>query len=314
MGLSNCYRVVTLITPLAKSYSYSHSKFTVSAFKLPSCILAILGGCEQPELSCDSGRKINLGKDEALPLEINTSTECQESLLYGSISDAITRLFEITKLVGKSTTRDRHAKADVAKDNPIHEFYDIAHVHYKFCNGKTCPLLLERLGKANAKRREYFWYCRTHRNRLAVEAKYVQTREDKLWHARKETACFSHLASLPRTAARTEGTKPSMVETSASTLGPVNLKNVDDVFDEIRSNSTMANSVFGNKENDLLSIPKLVDVASPGTDFECPLFASCRGFGSFTWTFCGWEEKLRNLSRNAAIRRNSLYPLSLVSS
>ena len=111
-------------------------------------------------------------------------------------------------------------------------------------------------------RRQYFHYCRTHKDELAGESGGVDLADDE-----EVDAHFLH--SFP-TFQFQSLSKPSKVMTTASTLDPVKFGGLDDGFDETGSVTTMAASIFEHKTYSFLSVPKLTDVATPGEEFECP--------------------------------------------
>lgn len=201
-------------------------------------------------------------------LGLKTSEECQETWWSASLSDLVSRLFKVSKLVGKSTTTDRHARAEATRAVPFASIYDVAHVQHKFEKLSATPWLAQRLGESNAKRRNYFRWCRTHREKLA--GPLVSHSDEAKPNLRDRCVAKSTLLSIPMTSAQTADSRPSNVHTVASTLGFVDMQAVDDGFDDTCSISTMATSVFEDQGSHALSVPKLTDIAEPGVDFECP--------------------------------------------
>ncbi|KAK3698106.1 hypothetical protein LTR37_017064 [Vermiconidia calcicola] len=200
-------------------------------------------------------------------LGLTTSAECQESWIFASLSDAVSRLFRVSKLIGRSTTSDRHAKAETAGDAKFDESYDTAHVKHKFVDAKAESWLLDRLGKANTKRRQYFRYCQNHREWIAggIHSKLTMAPNVQLG------SNVHHRGSSYRTQPTpTLGSKPSVMKSAASTLGPVDLSAVDVGFDDTATVTTAVTNTYGDQDSRPLPVPKLVDIAESGTDFECP--------------------------------------------
>ncbi|KAI1413447.1 hypothetical protein F5Y13DRAFT_189354 [Hypoxylon sp. FL1857] len=84
------------------------------------------------------------------------------------ISQCIRSLFRIGVLVRKASPRDRFQRALQHSESAFPAWFDIDYVRHKY--PKLCRPdsreLAERLGSANAKRRQYIKYCRDHKTRL----------------------------------------------------------------------------------------------------------------------------------------------------
>ena len=192
----------------------------------------------------------------------------------------------MSRLFGKCTIRDRHAKAEATADEKFDDFYDIQHVKHKFGSAKAGSWLLERLGKAITKRRQYFRYCRTHREKLANAAVPAISRNDRTCNVDTGTENDRGVKdAIPRPPTLTP-TRPSLVRTTASTLGPVDLNVWESGIDDGSSTTTAATSVTGDNELTLLSVPPLLDFASPGQEFECPYCYTIQKFNGQR----GWKK------------------------
>jgi hypothetical protein len=116
------------------------------------------------------------------------------------------------------------------------------------------------LGKANAKRRQFFFYCRTHQERLATVSHAEQ-------NPHRSMLTNSEINSaVPKSAV----SKPSNFYTTATTLIPSKVEFVDDGFDEVQSNSTLATNLRTDLSSMRLLVPLLSDYTEPGMPFECP--------------------------------------------
>lgn len=219
-------------------------------------VVAPQADTEESQTTLTASTSSSLGSEKQLVYEIlglKTSEQCEKAYWSSSISYLIGRLFRLSKLIAKSTTTDRHARAEAVRDDPFDNSYDIAHLQHKFPKLAAKPWLLRRLGEANGKRRNFFRYCRTHREKLAAEPSIRSQKPEK-------DGAKSAINSIPKTFAKT----------SASTVGPVNLQAVDDAFDDPGCFTTAAISVTEDQVEHALSVPSLASVAEPGTDFECP--------------------------------------------
>jgi hypothetical protein len=91
--------------------------------------------------------------------------------LQRAIHDTITNLFKLSMMIRQPTPRGRYsASKSMAPFDPM---FDIAHVWHKFPHARQNPWLVERLGRAITRRREYFRYRREHRRRLAGQSHYA---------------------------------------------------------------------------------------------------------------------------------------------
>jgi hypothetical protein len=151
----------------------------------------------------------------------------------------------------------------------------------KFPQGSAEPWLFERLGKANTKRRQYYIHCRNHREKLSHEGFTV----NKIGGGR------SYLGSTPYT-------KPSVMKTSASALGPVDLDDGENVED-LASTTTEGINIHETDEENALSCPILTDIASPGDDFECPYCFTIQTFNGQR----GWKFVFSCLKQSLAVPR-----------
>lgn len=94
------------------------------------------------------------------------TTECQ--ILYSSILESITSLLKLSMFISKSTRGNKFGKSSRAQKYETQ--YDINHVRDRFPFASRWLHLVERLGKANAQRRQWLSYQRRHREKLAVPA------------------------------------------------------------------------------------------------------------------------------------------------
>jgi len=225
-----------------------------------------------------------LDDDEALVLEFaefETSEDCRDSWLLASISDTIARLLKLSALLSKSSARDRFAKAQTASSTKFDERYDVAHVIAKFGGHGAELWLLSRLGKANAMRRQYLSYCRTHHEKLSIPPVHPNAGEVDT----NRNYCDQVAPSLPDTGWIARSSKASAVQTKASTLGPVDLEAHDDGFDDTRSYTTLATSMGNDACNGRrLKVPSLTDYCTAGEVFECPYCCTLGKFnGQLSW-------------------------------
>ena len=100
----------------------------------------------------------------------------ESELLYQSISEAITSLLKLSMFIRRSTRGKKFSKSSTAQKYETQ--YDIIHVRDRYPHAADNPILIERLGKANAQRRQWLSYKKRHREKLAFPAyKYTETQD-----------------------------------------------------------------------------------------------------------------------------------------
>lgn len=206
----------------------------------------------------------------------------ESTRISDSIEDLIGRLFKVCMLAQQSHARDRYARAEASAGPKFDEHFDIMHVteYVKARNGAAqhSSWLLERLGKAITKRRNFILYCREHKERIAVPGPSSAARDTSATEAKQVfDSGLSGGVSLPART-RTGLSKPSAVQTSATTLIPATAK--DDIEIDDRDASTVASSVDLGQGANALSVPDLMEFATPGRPFECPYCGKLQEFSN----------------------------------
>lgn len=177
-----------------------------------------------------------------------------------AISDFTTGLYRISMVLRKATPRDRYSKA--ASAVAFLPDFDIDYVRNKFPTANTW--LIERLGKANARRREYFKYCETHRESLASLPPSEDTPAPsgpRQGTRRDETATRSeaHFSFVPSTSA---STYIEQYQRPGSDNMMVNHA------EEVSVKSYAKSIVFPGNEG--LTLPPRPKESENGSPFECP--------------------------------------------
>jgi len=109
---------------------------------------------QQTATSCSSGE--------------SSRVTSESQLLYQSVLESITSLLKLSMFIRKSTRGNRFAKSSKAQKYETQ--YDIIHVRDRFPFAANHPFVIERLGKANAQRRQWLSYKKRHREKLAMSA------------------------------------------------------------------------------------------------------------------------------------------------
>lgn len=222
--------------------------------------------------------------DESLPGfgdEMIATTELQEQLK--DISHVITCLYRFTIAIRSPAQRDRLQKCAFI-DVSHYEFFDIQHASNKFPGVEQT--LLDRLGKANSRRRQLLIYHERHHTKIA---RYIDapapTTVDRLEET--EYQDLSKIAeSLPTDVVNpSPGTiAPTMnTFTTVSTFvqGPVRV--IDTGSDAGQSQTSYATS-SGDDTGYKLRVPPLPN--TDGEPFECPYcFTIVDIDGSKAWMY-----------------------------
>lgn len=144
----------------------------------------------------------------------------ESSDLQLSINESITSLLRLSVQVHKSSARSKFAKSSLHQNYAVGP--DISHVRDFFPHAAANDALVERLGKANAQRRQWLWYRRRHREKLSVDFSAQEEERLLLANAVEDgdyddddddaPAAVSPVDSAPSNSA------PSLAETKATTF------------------------------------------------------------------------------------------------
>ena len=236
----------------------------------PNRVNAIADGGTNDQTSGDDDNDDDY-EDEASVLSDQSQPSSELEELLQSSSDTITSLFKISVLVKSATTRDRYAKAAKAQGEPFDARFDIGHVGHKFPLVHQTDWLEKRLGKAITQRRQYLRYCRQHRDRLETQHKVADISKNTVDRqpipVRKPVeesreATKSHIQSL--------NPPSTFAITTASTLVVNNLESLEELPDEVQSQTSYATSINEDESSDMLRVPPLPDEGVRGLPFECP--------------------------------------------
>lgn len=254
--------------------------------------------CSDSPRSSDSD-EVPSEHDEEASEELDPVSEIQE--LFQSIPETISSLFKLSVLIRNSSSRNRYAKALAAgSKNPADPSYDIDHVQNKFprLRQKGMEWLGVRLGKTITQRRQYLWYCRDHREKMAKVTEPTTMATPEVQDADQKIAALLNIRGKQRLGdtddAKSEVSKqPStLAPTTASTVIPSQLESpgILERLDEEqndednRSVTSYASSVGENEEDNRLSVIQFEEVAKPNVPFECPYCWTIQKFnGHHAW-------------------------------
>lgn len=192
------------------------------------------------------------------------TTESGELCL--SINESITSLLRLSVQLHKSFRGAKFSKSSTEQDYPVDP--DISHVRDFFPHASTNDMLVEKLGKANAQRRQWLWYRRRHREKLSVDLS--GSKEDRIpWFKSIERSDFSSLAKLSHDDDMSEA-MPSLTGTKATTFRSRVSTRLD-----VASLSEAPETVFGRSSRATVEEQRLMVPEMPANLFakqpsQCP--------------------------------------------
>jgi hypothetical protein len=234
-------------------------------------VLSIVTG-ERPERTAaksdDDSRSHGSG-DDWISLGPTSSEDSipgtELAVLSESITETVTCLFLVSINIRKAAPMDRYARSDVLP--PLDDRYDIDYVWQKFPHARRKPWLVERLGRAITRRRQYFTYRRYHHLRLA----HVDTRTDPgivPGGTRSQESQPRQDEDIPPVTGPESEARTSQVPTSATPYFPPGETRVEAQSELDRTESSFISST--PSESDAISIPAPPAAAAEGNPFECP--------------------------------------------
>ena len=177
-------------------------------------------------------------------------------------------------IIHKPTPKDRYAR--LATLDPIDDRYDQNHVWEKYPCARSLPWLIERVGKANAKRRQYFLYREKHREKLSQGVtEDARPIADKIPESKSVKNIPSHNVDVEfhsqPSGQRSRETFPS---TAATTLILKANSNVDLSLIEVESDAGQSMTSFatsvGEGSDQNVQFPPQPEASMNEREFECP--------------------------------------------
>lgn len=224
---------------------------------------------------------------------MNSTTELQERFL--EINQVISCLYRFSIAIRNPTPRDRLQKY-AAIDVSHYEFFDIQHASHKF--PKAEKYLIDRLGKANSRRRQLLKYHEKHHRKLA---QYINLPPARPWDT-PEVLRPNHNGTASggrgfldennyglqdrhfnsRKSPATIATTINTQTTISTYVGPSDIIEVRS--DNGRSQTSYGTSVTVNTVSKLRVPPPKPDSTFDGKPFECPYcFSITIVRGSRSW-------------------------------
>lgn len=185
----------------------------------------------------------------------------------------------MSMLIGRYTVQDKYARAEAKSFEKFNDTYDVNYIKDKFRQTSAEPWLLERLGKAITKRRQYLKYVKEYRPRMEPVSSVMPgysgsgTLESQVLEPHPDVSSQVIATTNP------DHSRPSLRDASAPTLALVKLDPTDEQLEDDRSISTTTTSLIDEGTNPL-AMPSLYSITRPGTAFSCPYCSSIQSFES----------------------------------
>ena len=193
--------------------------------------------------------------------------------LFQAAENTIGNLLRLSVIIHKPVPKDRYAR--LATLDPIDDKYDQNHIWEKYPCVRKSPWLIERIGKANAKRRQYFLYREKHREKLSqgVIGDTKPTHDRDLPKSVRGTPTHNvetEFHSQP-SGQRSRETLPSTAATTLilKTNSNIDLNVNEGDSDNGQSMTSFATSV-GEGSDNVVHFPPQPDASINGKEFECP--------------------------------------------
>ncbi|KAI4218962.1 MAG: hypothetical protein LQ349_008507 [Xanthoria aureola] len=216
--------------------------------------------------------------------QLEPTTESQ--ILHSSILESITSLLKLSMFIRKSTRGKKFAESSRAQKYETQ--YDINHVRDRYPFASIWPHLVERLGKANAQRRQWLSYQRRNREKEAVLA-LIDEYETSL----SSDAALGHNDEGPQQhkLAGKGLTKPSVWTeehkdqySSLSSTKASTIEEPEEIIGTGVSEMSCSETSFGGSEYETSLVPQLPPEAANQSPFECPYcFSIITVAGNSAW-------------------------------
>lgn len=196
-------------------------------------------------------------------------TECGQLAIM--LNDLIRSLLKLSLVIQSSSRRGKFARS--SRDKPYDTKFDILHVLESFPFAAKNQFLIERLGKANAQRRQWLTYRRNHRERLSSFGGSVL---DQVDNAQNQQAGLEASSRADIASVVSFSTRPSIEftmdnSTTATTFYEDLQAQFDQgVGDEGASEVSFSASSVSGRDKVPLEIPCMPSEAASGEPFECP--------------------------------------------
>jgi hypothetical protein len=194
-------------------------------------------------------------------------TELQE--IFRSIQKVIIHLYDLALYFRRPAQSDRLSK--LAKIDVSHfKEWDQRHVEEKFPNAS--PTLIQRLGRANSKRRQVFKYNERHHGKLTQNLDITLAAPEPKAENNMAVGRSMYTATpgLPRIATDTTAAPSTSVATAETQTTIATFVDTGEVITDDNLSETSSAASEGPDEESTLHLPSLPKGATYGEIFQCP--------------------------------------------
>jgi hypothetical protein len=198
--------------------------------------------------------------------------QTESAQLNRIIDDVIASLFKLSIVIQQSSRRAKFARS--SKERPFNARFDILHIQESFPYVTSNNALLERLGKANAQRRQWLSYRRRHHEKLSSDTSST-----------RENLSYAPSMSLDGLYSESPGSNTLFLSassqdrrsstsfdrsTAATTFCEEGHQFHEEYTDGSVSETTYSSSSVSDSANQPTLIPQPPPESSDGKPFECP--------------------------------------------
>ncbi|KAI9790139.1 MAG: hypothetical protein M1816_005339 [Peltula sp. TS41687] len=181
------------------------------------------------------------------------------------ISDVIGSLFKLSIIIQKSSRQAKFVKS--SREKPYDTRFDVLHVQECFPFAASNSSLVEKLGKANAQRRQWLSYRRRHRDKLSFSTgsmdRFTSDSQSQL-----SSDLYSQNDSSSSCGPQSSVTADS--STVATTFHEAQLPHYDPNVEEEASETSYSTSAVSGLGGESIFIPRLPSESAERKPFECP--------------------------------------------
>lgn len=248
-------------------------------------------GTDTPSSLSDTDEfEVDSIEDEEDEGNLSVSSIYESNELYSSIVDSITSLLKLTIFIQRSTQRNKFLKSSTAKKYETQ--FDILHVQDRFPFASQNWPLTERLGKANAQRRQWLLYTKNHREILGKKVDWpIKDSGPTVSNYGVPANLHADSTLERRSTAPTERSKGLVTELSTTTASSYKDQKRNDTEQEEGSDggfseTTYSGTRFGDPNQETLLLPQPPAESTNENPFECPYcFKILTITGSRSWTY-----------------------------
>jgi hypothetical protein len=199
-------------------------------------------------------------------------------VLYQSILEAITSLFKLSMFIQKSMRGNKFSRS--SKEKKYETQADIRYIQDKFPYASQNRILCERLGKANAQRRQWLLYNKRHRAKLSrgleqpsnIISDVVDPKglADLHSHAEEQNVHDDAVSFAPAESVRRRDTVLSSTTVPTFYEQPRRGFELDQASEVAISQTSYSDSGLGEFEHELILVPEPPVESGNEMPFECP--------------------------------------------